>query len=327
MKCNGYSEFCERKYSNITYVVAHNSPFHILHNAASNQVYDVTTQLDNGVRGLQSETHYVNDTVYLCHTSCDELNAGTLEDYLVTVKAWLDTNRFDVITILLGNEDYIDPRNYTAPVTNSGILDYVYTPNSLPMGIDGWPTLADMILTDKRVVMMLAYDANQTAVPWLLDMFSYQWQTPFSPTNVSFPCTVQRPPGQSRETSEQRLYLVNHNLNTAIDDSALGINILIPDTANINNTNANTTGTGTAQTSIDTCVQEWGRNPNFLLVDYYNYGNFDGSTLAAAAKANNVTYNVNSCCGNGTMTSGAMKVRLPNVLISVAFIALGAVFC
>jgi hypothetical protein len=184
-KCNGYSELCERKYSNITYVVAHNSPFHVPNNAASNQVFDVTTQLDNGIRGLQSETHYVNNTVFLCHTSCSELNAGTLEAYLVKVKAWLDNNRMEVITILLGNEDFIDPGNYTAPVTNSGILDYIYTPPTQPMNIDGWPTLADMIISNKRVVMMLAYDANQEQVPWLLDFWSYQWQTPFSPTNVS----------------------------------------------------------------------------------------------------------------------------------------------
>jgi len=51
VKCNSYEEFCDRKYSNVTYVVAHNSPFHIANNAASNQDFDVTTQLDNGVRG------------------------------------------------------------------------------------------------------------------------------------------------------------------------------------------------------------------------------------------------------------------------------------
>lgn len=57
VKCNGYVEFCDRKYSNVTYVVAHNSPFHLANNAASNKDLDVTTQLDDGIRGLQSETH------------------------------------------------------------------------------------------------------------------------------------------------------------------------------------------------------------------------------------------------------------------------------
>lgn len=53
VRCNGYEELCERKYSNVTYVVAHNSPFHKKNNAASNQVFDVTTQLDNGIRGSE----------------------------------------------------------------------------------------------------------------------------------------------------------------------------------------------------------------------------------------------------------------------------------
>ncbi|KPI35332.1 uncharacterized protein AB675_9952 [Cyphellophora attinorum] len=309
-KCNGYTEFCGRKYSNITYVVAHNSPFHIPNNGASNQDLDVITQLDDGVRGIQSETHYVNDTVVLCHTSCQELNAGTLEEYLIKVKAWLDTHRYEVITIILGNEDFIDPGNYTAPVTNSGILDYVYTPPTQPMDIDGWPTLAEMIISNKRVVMFLAYDANQNKIPWLLDMWSYQWQTPFSPTNVSFPCSVQRPPGQERETSQNRLYLANHNLNIQFDDTALGIDILVPNLVEIQNTNANTTSVGAAKTMVDQCTSEWGRPPNFLLVDYFNYGNFNGSTLAAAAEANNVTYDVDSCCGtqiksSASTTSGA----------------------
>lgn len=49
--CNGYVEFCDRKFSNVSMVVAHNSPFVKPHNAASNQIYPVLTQLQDGVRG------------------------------------------------------------------------------------------------------------------------------------------------------------------------------------------------------------------------------------------------------------------------------------
>lgn len=309
VECNGYTEFCNRKYSNVTYVVAHNSPFHIAGNAASNQQYDVGTQLDDGVRGLQSETHYVNDTVMLCHNSCSELNAGPLEDYLLKVKAWLDKNRYEVVTILLGNEAIIDPGNYTGPVTNSGLLDYVYTPPSEPMDIDGWPTLGEMILSNKRVVFMLAYEANQTAIPWLLNMWSYQWQTEFSPTNASFPCTLERPPGQARDVSEKRLYLVNHNLDVELDETALGgFTLLIPDIVELNTTNANVSVYGSAARTVDKCTENWGRPPNYLLVDYYNIGNFNGSTLAVAAEANNVTYDVNSCCGTDSVSDNAAAV-------------------
>lgn len=48
--CNNYAEFCNRKYSNITMVSAHNSPFYIPGNIASNQDLPVTTQLNDGIR-------------------------------------------------------------------------------------------------------------------------------------------------------------------------------------------------------------------------------------------------------------------------------------
>ncbi|KXL50352.1 MAG: hypothetical protein FE78DRAFT_85157 [Acidomyces sp. 'richmondensis'] len=298
--CNGYPELCNRKYSNVTYVMAHNSPFVVPNNAASNQMLGVKTQLNDGIRGLQFETHKPNASspMMLCHTSCDLLNVGPLEDYLVTVREWLDENRYEVITIMVGNEDFVDASNYIAPFENSGMIDYLYVPKSAPMGLDGWPTLGEMILTNKRVVVMLAYDANQTAIPWLLEQWNYAWQTPFSPTNPEFPCTVQRPPNQSKNISYDRLYTANHNLNLQIEDKALGVDILVPYWPKLHNTNANyTTIEGCAGTTVDHCTNMWGRPPNYLLVDYYNIGNFNGSTLAAGARANNVTYYPGSCCG------------------------------
>lgn len=48
--CNNYPEFCARKYSNITEVGAHNSPFVRPGSAASNQELGVIAQLDDGIR-------------------------------------------------------------------------------------------------------------------------------------------------------------------------------------------------------------------------------------------------------------------------------------
>jgi hypothetical protein len=44
------------------------------------------------------------------------------------------------------------------------MLDYLYVPPTQPMDIDGWPKLADMVISNKRVVAMLAYDADQQKV-------------------------------------------------------------------------------------------------------------------------------------------------------------------
>jgi hypothetical protein len=53
---------------------------------------------------------------------------------------------------------------YTWLTLINSMLDYLYVPFTQPMDIDGWPTLADMIISNKRVVAMLAYDADQQKV-------------------------------------------------------------------------------------------------------------------------------------------------------------------
>jgi hypothetical protein len=40
----------------------------------------------------------------------------------------------------------------------------------------------------------------------------------------------------------------------------------------------------------------WGRPPNFLLVDFYNVGKPSGSVFEVVARANEVIYN-RQCCG------------------------------
>lgn len=292
--CNGHPSFCTRSYSNITHIAAHNSPFVRPGNAAANQMLEVETQLNDGVRMLQFQTHSVNDTLYLCHTSCDLLNAGTLEDYLATVVGWMRQNPYDVVTILMGNSDVLPPEDYIAPVVNSGLIDYVYIPPTVPMPLDSWPTLGEMLLTNQRAVVMLDYEANQEEIPWLLDEFSQLWETPFSPTDRDFPCTAQRPPDRPREIRQDRMYMANHNLNVQI--AIGGISLVIPAYSIINETNA-VSGYGSAGAMVGNCTRDWNRPPNFLMVDYYNLGNFDGSVFQVAATANNVSYDQDSCCG------------------------------
>ncbi|KAF1998307.1 hypothetical protein P154DRAFT_495650 [Amniculicola lignicola CBS 123094] len=303
--CNGYVEFCNRSLGNITQVVAHNSPFAIAHNAASNQILPVLTQLADGIRGLQFETHLQNETtgpLSLCHTSCNLLNAGTLESYLKTVVTWLDANPYEVITIIMGNDDRVAPSTYIGPFTDSGMLPFVYTPSKATLTVDEWPTLAELILQNQRVIIMVDYLANQTEVPWLLDEFSYNWETPFSPVDPAFPCTAQRPPDQTDETSRNKMYMANHNLNVAIDIA--DISLLIPAYTLLDQVNADD-GNASLGLMSTNCSATWGRPPNWLLVDYYNFGNFNGSVFQVAATANNVSYNRAACCGTAVNTGEA----------------------
>ncbi|KAI0858669.1 PLC-like phosphodiesterase [Xylaria cubensis] len=313
--CNNYVEFCTRKYSNITEVACHNSPFITPNNIAANQQYDVTQQLDDGIRFLQAQIQWPSNATqpHFCHTSCDILDAGPITDWLTDVRNWVAQHPFDVVTILLGNGNYSVPSLYVPYIEQSGITKYVYTPPYVPMNLTSWPTLTEMILGGQRVVMFMDYMANQTEYPWLLDEFSQVWETPFDPVDNSFPCDVQRPPNLAVPDAKNRLSLINHNLNIQL--SALGTDLLVPARTELNVTN-NATGAGSLGLAADNCLAQWDRAPNFLNVDYYNYGGFPGSVFEVAARMNNVTYN-RPCCGvpvNGGITildgSGAY-IRYP----------------
>ena len=253
--CNGYVEFCNRQYSNITMVTAHNSPFTNANNAARNQEYGVIAQLNDGVRMLQGQTHLENGTMWFCHTSCSLLNAGTVESYLAEVTQWLSAHPYEVVTILLGNSDYttVQVNSYVSPLENSGITRYAFIPPKIPMTLGDWPTLGELILTNKRAIIFMDYNANQTAVPYILDEFSQMWETPYSPTDPAFPCTIQRPPGLKDTEGKNWLYMANHNLNTNL--TLLGFSLLVPNTVDINTTNSElTNATSTLQVASDNCA-------------------------------------------------------------------------
>lgn len=221
---------------------------------------------------------------------------------------------YDVVTILLGNGNYSTPDLYAPFIESTGILQYAYEPPFLPMTLDDWPTLSEMILRGKRVVMFLDYMADQQKFPWLLDQFSQMWESPFDPMDRAFPCTVQRPPDLADDAARNRLYLLNHNLNA--EYNIFGASILVPAVSLLNVTN-NVTGYGSLGVGAQQCTQDWGRPPKILNVDYYNYGGYPGSVFEVQAKMNNVTY-TRECCGKVASASPAGPAASALVMI-VAF--------
>jgi len=246
--------------------------------------------------------HFVNGTPHFCHTSCDLLDAGPITTWLTTVYKWVSTHPYDIISIILENGDYRPVTDYVSFIESTGLVKYAYIPPKIPMALDDWPTLESMILSGKRVVLFMDYDANQTAVPWILDEFSQVWETPFDQTNRSFPCNAQRPPNLSDGDAKNRMYMTNHNLNYEID--LLGNAILVPYIPLLNVTNG-VSGFGSLGQGVEDCVSMWDYPPKFLDVDYYNYGS--GSVFEVAAKWNGVTYN-RTCCGTGVVSRGVKAV-------------------
>ena len=335
--CNGYAELCDRRYSNVSMVGAHNSPFVRSKNLAANQAFRVTQQLDDGIRFVQGQMRWPKDSTipHFCHTSCNLLDAGPITDWLGEVRQWVDSHPSDVVTILLGNGEHTTPDKYAPYIESTGITKYAYVPpSSGRMQLDDWPTLGAMIRENKRVVLMLDYQAERAAYPWLLDEFAHLWETPFDPvlafdpkaasTNDSsasndarFSCAVHRPPGLASSDARNSLYLMNHNLNVQV--SLMGSKILVPALALANQTNS-ATGNSSLGAAAQACVDSWGRPPLVLNVDYYHHGSPPGSVFHVAAALNGVTYN-GTCCG---LTAGSTS-RGVRAQASMLLMVLGVV--
>jgi hypothetical protein len=219
---------------------------------------------------------------------------------------WLKRHPYEVIAIMMGNYNRVKSTEYILPFKRAGLLPLLYVPPYRNMTLDQWPSLSEMIFQNDRVVVTLDYEANQEKVPWLLDEFSYQWETKFSPENSTFPCAAHRPEHQSVNDSRNRMYMINHNLNidVKLDISFLASSrkqksnekLLIPAHTLFHKINAEK-GNMSLGRNVEECTAMWGRPPNWFLVDYYNRGDFNGSVFQVAATANNVPYNRTSCCG------------------------------
>ncbi|KAI1389420.1 PLC-like phosphodiesterase [Hypoxylon trugodes] len=267
--CNGHAELCDRKYSNVTFAGAHDSPF-VGNGPSDDQFTSPTEQLDLGVRFFESQTHDKDGTIQLCHTSCILKDAGTLQDYLSSIKTWVDNHANEIITLLITNGDSIDITKYDDVFKASGLDSYVFTPDG-QLGLDDWPTLGDLISSGNRVVVFMDYHADVSKVPYILDEFTYWFETPFSPTEDNFiQCDIDRPSGAS---ADGRMFLANHNLNIEILPD-----VLIPDPLDAADTNS--IASITSQTDI--CVKNYGRNPNVVLLDFVS----EGDTIKAQDQLN-----------------------------------------
>jgi hypothetical protein len=85
------------------------------------------------------------------------------------------------------------------------------------------------------------------------------WETAFDVTDPTFDCNVNRTKGDS----STQLYTINHFLDKN-DASLLGS--LTPDKDALNTTNA-ASGTGSLGLQAEQCTEQYGRSPNFMLVD------------------------------------------------------------
>lgn len=123
------------------------------------------------------------------------LDGGPVLDFLRTVKSFMDANPNEVFTFIFTNPEGASVKDIWDPLfVQSGLKDLVFTPANpaTPLKASDWPTLAQMIDSGKKLVVFLDSGANTEVVPYILPEFDYIWEAPFSSTDSSFPCRVDR---------------------------------------------------------------------------------------------------------------------------------------
>jgi len=285
--CNNSPSLCSKKYNEVTYLGAHNS--YALRDdttndsLSGNQYFNATVALDAGLRLLQVQTHQGNATLELCHSSCDMLDAGPLEDWLAKINAWMDDNPNEVVTVIVANEGDAPASEFNRALQASGIAQKAYTAASDSPPSE-WPTLRDMIDENMRFVLFATKIDFSPATPAVLPEFDFVFETHFEVTTLGgFNCTVDRPSRFSASASgalqQNYLSLVNHFKYAGF------AGIQLPDVDTIETVNSAAVGEeGSLGTHLQQCRREWDTVPNFVLVDFWD----EADPLAAVDSMNQV---------------------------------------
>ncbi|HRV60531.1 MAG: hypothetical protein KDB54_08315 [Solirubrobacterales bacterium] len=297
--CNGSVELCSRTLDQVVLPGTHNSMSNEEYGwAIPNQHYSIPTQLGYGVRAFLIDTHYGkpspgtgvsgvanwkgsdgdphtnNAGVYLCHVFCT-LGASDLTTELGKIANFLASHPREVLVFQV--ENYVDPEDIASSVSDSGLIDYVYTGST-----DQYPTLGEMIAENQRVVMFS--EGNTGSVPWFHDSYAGAMQeTPYdfrrNEANVPLstqggidlltnPATLDSTCRPHRGGTTGSIFLMNHWVNGNIDDGPDGTLDVTPDPAVAQILNQPDVLIARAEA----CKARRGKLPNIVAVDDFGEG-------------------------------------------------------
>lgn len=152
--CNGFTEFCDRKYSDITFAASHNAAF--VGRLPSHNQFEYPEQgMDMGIRYFTTQVHIQDGEIRQCHSDCALLNAGPFSEMVVSIKTWLDAHPREVVTLLIGNgDDDILIEEFEPAFNDAGARDMLFEPGG-NLGLGDWPTLGELINDGKRFIVFM----------------------------------------------------------------------------------------------------------------------------------------------------------------------------
>jgi hypothetical protein len=238
-----------KKYNQVAFLTTHNS----FNNAADNfsfpnQSYNITQQLNDGVRALMIDVYEINGVAMVYH-SYSILGSVEFEDILLEVKSFLDDNPDAVITLIL--ECYVDSDLIEYHLNNIGLMPYLFTKEVN----NDWPSLQQMINTDARLVIFSDENDAGNDQGWYHYVWEHAVETHFSVSNTDdFNCDF------NRGDPENDLFIFNHFVTPSFG---------VPQLSTAETVNSN-------PFIINRAIECWNEHdkfPNFIAVDFYHLGN------------------------------------------------------
>ena len=242
--CNGAEALCERTLDQVAFAGTHNSMSSGERDwQIPNHHFAVPTQLADGVRALNLDTHAWEDGLWLCHGYC-ELGAQPLVEGLAEITTFLEDNPDEVLIITF--QDGISGDETRAALTEAGLAALAYTHTTG----EPWPTLQALIDADTRVVI---FSASGGGKGWHHSQWEHWIDVPYSAESVEdFACSDDR-----GDPTTATLYNINHFLTAPFAS---------PELAAVANAQ------DVMQGHVDDCREASGRFPNQVLVDFYSVG-------------------------------------------------------
>ena len=197
LKCNGFSELCDKRLDEITTLMTHNSYNNRQHQFLfPNQINSITTQLNDGVRGLMLDVYSSRKGSVLYH-GYPFLGKESLLSVMYEIRTFLLSNPNEVISIIFENS--CTHEEILQVMDTLGLSDMIYP------HCGAWPTLKEMIDSNKRLVLMVE-NQKDTLLDGIIPAWQYTFDSPYSFNSVSkMNCTANR-----GGTGSKEFYLLNH---------------------------------------------------------------------------------------------------------------------
>lgn len=245
-KCNGFSEFCDKKLENITTLMTHNSYNNSeKHFLVPNQDNSIYKQLSDGVRGLMLDVYSSGQGPILYH-GIQQGGKQTLISAMLEINKFLTEKPNEVVTIIF--ENYCTHEEILQVMDTLKMRDLIYIHNG------EWPTLQEMISSNKRLVLMVEFDMG--GVPQEL---LYAWGNVLD-SKFEFQSTNAMDCSENRGKNGLRtFYLLNHWISNSLG---------LPDKSQAKKANS----FDILGERVKRCTNERGRKINFVGIDFYNLG-------------------------------------------------------